>query len=280
MSFSDTLKQKAGPLPVWAWGAILGVLIVGGMYWFSSRNTAATESTGETVAYPDLDGNSGTGSSGVSTVTNGSGGSSAPEFTSSLAWMTYAIARLTAEGYSPLTVQAALSKYLAGEALTAEEGRIVNLVISRYGMPPNGTTGISPVADDPKPYTPVSVPIVAPVIQGVTKTVKSAAEIAANLANTAPIYAGNNQVSFQGVLYTQPVGGYTTTDSITGAMRIHNANGSIAQIVPVKGAGSVSTPVTSSPVPTGGSSGAAPVIERGTRTGAATTMPLGSKVYF
>lgn len=154
MAISDTLKQKAGPLPVWAWGVIVGVIVVAGMYWYSSKsasNGSVTDDS-ELLAYPDLDGGSGdgSGSNTGTVVTGGTGSSGAQEFTSSLAWMTYAVAALIKDGFSPLAVQSALSKYLSGDTLSASEQQIVNIAITRYGMPPFGTDGppsLAPVTD-------------------------------------------------------------------------------------------------------------------------------------
>lgn len=145
MAISDTLKQKAGPLPVWAWGAILGVIVVAASYWYSSRSSAkGAETAGELVAYPDLDGASGGGGGGGGTVvTDANGGSSGTkEFTSNAAWMTYVVAQLVKDGKNPLTTQIALSNYLSGNELSEEQQAIVNEAISRFGLPPNGVDAI------------------------------------------------------------------------------------------------------------------------------------------
>lgn len=167
MNISETLKSKAGPLPVWAWGLIIGVVIVAGMYWRSSRSaalSAGSPTTEPTMAVPDLSGSSdGLGAS--SSGGGGSGGStttpdSSPQFTSNAAWMTYAVAKLISEGNNPLSTQIALANYLAGKTLTAAEQGLVNQAIARFGLPPNGVD-----------MTPTLAPVVTPLPSIVTKPV-------------------------------------------------------------------------------------------------------------
>ena len=152
MAFADTLKQKAGPLPVWAWGAIIGVLIVGATYYFRSRTAgaAATADPGSLVAYPDVEG--GTGLSAGSTVTNADGSTDDDDggFYSNSSWLAAAVAWCVGQAMNPLTVQRALQKYLDGADLTEAESNIVNIVVKRFGLPPTGTTGVSDVVTDQK----------------------------------------------------------------------------------------------------------------------------------
>jgi len=168
MAISDTLKQKAGPLPVWAWGVILGVVVVAASYWYSSKSKASSAGdgadggAGSLVAYPDLDGGNGDGSgSNSGTVVTGTDAptSSAPQFSSNAAWMTYVVAKLTAEGNSPLTTQVALLNYLSGKPLSAAEQALVNQAIGRFGLPPNGVDMIPTLNPEPVPVkTPVTKP--------------------------------------------------------------------------------------------------------------------------
>lgn len=146
---SSTLKEKAGPLPVWAWGAILGGIVIVGLWWYSARgaSSAATPDGGGTLeAYPDL----GEGSVTRASASGSDSGvaDSVQEFVSNQAWLTFAVARLAAQGYSPLEVQAALQAYLDGEPLSKSQSEIVNLVVGKYGSPPNGTLGVSTIVAD------------------------------------------------------------------------------------------------------------------------------------
>lgn len=150
MAIADTLKSKAGPLPVWAWGTIIGVLIVAATYYFRSRSAAGSASAGDdltSVAYPDVDSN---GLSASPSVVNASGTADEDSgFYSNDTWFAAAIAWGVGQGIDPLTMQAALTAYLNGDPITTAQSAIINRVVAKFGFPPTGTNGVSPISNTP-----------------------------------------------------------------------------------------------------------------------------------
>lgn len=141
----DMFTRKLGPLPVWGWGAIIGGAFIA-WYWYSN---AGLESTG-----------SGEEESGVGQTPGPSGDFSTvpvlPEDTDPVVdentnaeWLVQAV-KNAPPGASILAVQAALEKYLNGTKLTAAEGQIVDAIVRKVGLPPQGTAG-PPVVGTPKP---------------------------------------------------------------------------------------------------------------------------------
>ena len=173
MAFADTLKSKAGPLPVWAWGVIIGVIIVGATYYFRSRTAVAgaTADDATSVAYPDVEGGTGLSSGGAVVNADGSSDDDGGFFSNS-AWLAAGVAWAVGQAMNPLTVQRALQKYLDGDDLTQAESDIVSAVVKKFGLPPTGTIGVSDVVTDQKvvlqdpkkdtdPITPAVTPIPA-----------------------------------------------------------------------------------------------------------------------
>lgn len=140
----DMFTRKLGPLPVWGWGAIIGGAFIA-WYWYSN---AGLESAG-----------SGEEESGVGQVLAPSGDFSTvpvlPEDTEPVVdentnaeWLVQAV-KNAPPGASILAVQAALEKYLNGTNLTAAEGQIVDAIVRKIGLPPQGTAG-PPVVGAPE----------------------------------------------------------------------------------------------------------------------------------
>lgn len=157
-------QAKLGPLPVWAWG-LLGGGAVAGYFWLNklrdNNGVEVTDSADAKGGYDQaftLPGGSdlldwGYRPSGVT------GGSVTPETPQSLdtntAWAARAIAALVAKGVSPIAAQAALNRYLSGEEITPEQGRLVDQAIKEIGAPPDATqipNITTPVVED-KPTT-------------------------------------------------------------------------------------------------------------------------------
>lgn len=141
-------KAKLGPLPVWAWGAIGGGVIIVG-YYLMNRGGSSAESTGSSTLDP-----SGYQTSGISGGSADTSDPAAVYDTNSL-WLTRA-ARQTAELASASTtdVYNALKKWLAGDALSTKEKGWVDIATKNTGLPPEGTEGVSPVTPDtPTPVT-------------------------------------------------------------------------------------------------------------------------------
>ena len=156
----ETVKKKLGPLPVWAWGAIVGVVIVA-YVWYSGRDTSSSETTNENGETSDLTGsapfdaidglfkNSGSGSGGGQNYPT-----EVPETAdSNMAWGIRAVAALVGKGNAPITAQQAIGKYLASEQMSKAQEKLVNQAISLVGQPPEPVS-VPDVLADPVPETP------------------------------------------------------------------------------------------------------------------------------
>jgi LysM repeat protein len=159
--------KKLGPLPVWAWGAVLGLGVVAYMY-FKNRSSAATAApatndagavTGGSVT-PDLTANDlGT----VGDYTGQTNGTTAMGQTlDNAAWLAQADAYMVTQGKSPLAVQQALDAYLNGSPLSWTQQQYVSTVVAKYGLPPQGVTADSPLAPAPVAPAPKPAPKPAP----------------------------------------------------------------------------------------------------------------------
>lgn len=165
----DALKQKVGPLPLYAWLAIFA----GVWYYFQKKNTSST--TGATGATPNqqtdpagnigtidpatgyvygtpedlaaLAANNSTGT-GSSTVGGTSGSTVAGQYTDNNSWGVAAINYLVGIGIDPTTANEAIESYLASQSLTANQQADVNLAIQALGAPPQPP---GPVGNNPSP---------------------------------------------------------------------------------------------------------------------------------
>lgn len=169
------LTGKMGPLPVWAWGGIIGVTVVGFSYWRTSHNAAVNAAP----SYDSVDGAFGSASPNGSTPTDpgiaGGGGATTdpvppalpdfsgttPDFsnvdfqdtTSLNTWVARAILWLSGQGVSPANAQQALSDYLSGASLSSNSMAIVQQALSRFGAPP---LGVDPATVDTSPAMPAA----------------------------------------------------------------------------------------------------------------------------
>jgi len=137
----ESFSAKLGPLPVWVWGAIVGVGIVA-YVWFSGRTDGSTDpsadtSTGTPTATASIDDaiegafRPGTANGGPTTDDD------VPEtIDTNSAWGLRATAYLATLGISPLTAQRAINAYLAGSALTKDQAALVDKAILGIGQPP------------------------------------------------------------------------------------------------------------------------------------------------
>lgn len=137
----NMLTGKLGPLPVWAWGAIIG----GGalaFYLLRNRQSAtvtANATTGEaldTVADPWTGPTTGTSNAAPVNPDSSTGGT-----TDNQSWLNLAISgtanKLSA---SPSAVSSVLSRYLYdGGSFTKQEQTYIDTAIQLYGAPPQGT---------------------------------------------------------------------------------------------------------------------------------------------
>lgn len=150
MALKDQLGKMIGPLPMGAWLAI----VAGGLgfaYYYRNQSTAAAP-----VAMDDTTTDSGAGvGSGYVVDTSGTGSTSTAPADND-AWAAGAVQWLSAHAYDPLVASSAVSKYLAGESLSAQEAAMVRTVISQYGSPPS-------VPTTPTPKTTAATPVFTPV---------------------------------------------------------------------------------------------------------------------
>lgn len=154
---------KLGPLPVWAWGAVLGLGVAAWLYFHNraaaskttDTNPSAATATGDQV-YPDLTANN-LGSAG--NQSSGGNGSASADTTSptNQDWITRGVAYMITQGRNPITTQQALDKYIAGAELTwNEDNNYVVPVVTKFGLPPQGVDADSKI--DPKPAPPSTAP--------------------------------------------------------------------------------------------------------------------------
>lgn len=195
---TDALTQKIGPAPAWVYGLSLGVGI-NVVRWYRNRSApAAIEAsdgaelaagaTGGTAAPAPTTGYSlgdpaGTlsppGSVGGFPVPSSyqanpggvvidSGGVSTAPITSSAPlnngdWSRRAFDVLVAEGNSPTAVSDALSKYLTGDPITAQQEALVSMALRRVGAAPEGAPSITRAAPAPAATAPTAPPAPAPI---------------------------------------------------------------------------------------------------------------------
>lgn len=154
--------KKLGPLPVWGWGALLGLAVVGYMYYKNKSTSSAvaapaTNDAGATTGgsvTPDLTANNlGTVGDYTGQVTTTP---TAGSVTDNTTWEVQAVAWMVTQGKNPLSVQQALDAYLNGTTLSWTQQQLVTAVVSKYGLPPQGVSSDSPLA--PAPVAPAPAP--------------------------------------------------------------------------------------------------------------------------
>ena len=148
-SIPESFKGKLGPLPVWAWGAIIGVIVIA-YVWFSGRTDESPDAETETAATPTPTIGLGDAIDGAflpGTANGGGGGATgiAETVGTGTGWVVPGDVALIGKGTAPLTAQAAISKYLDETTLTAAEGALVNTAIGLVGQPPE-SVGIPKVS--------------------------------------------------------------------------------------------------------------------------------------
>ena len=162
----DVLKQKAGPLPLWAWLAI-GI----GAWWYYERQQAASSSTAPNQQ-TDPAGNVGSidpatgyvygtpedqaalaaddsGSTG-DTSAGSSATSGAQTYADNNSWGIAAVNYLVGLGIDATTANQAVQQYLSSQTLTTAQQGDINLAIGALGPPP---TLPGPTASNPNPVT-------------------------------------------------------------------------------------------------------------------------------
>lgn len=146
MDFAERMTQKMGPFPVWVWGLLIGGAFVI-WYWVSQRDAGqsaladSVEETG-TVAPPSGD---------FSTVPVMPPADGEVDEHTNLEWSAQAVIAATNTGTSLIAAQAAISKYLNSEKLSASETAIMNKIIAKIGPPPEGVYVPTPEPEKPSP---------------------------------------------------------------------------------------------------------------------------------
>lgn len=140
MDLKERLTQKLGPLPVWGWGAIVGIVVLVGYFLYSRASGSSGAGSASAGSSLDPQGYQTAGIQGGSA----SNTADVPAIPSNQSWLAKA-AKLVADtlSQSPSQVYNALKKYLQGSPLTSQEQSWVDEALSRTGVPPEGTQGIS-----------------------------------------------------------------------------------------------------------------------------------------
>ena len=153
------LKKNLGPLPVWAWGVILAIIIV--VYIWLGQSRGATggddtpaEDTGDATR-DAIDGAFRIG--GAYTGDNSGNGGKDDSADTNDAWSFRAVAALVSKGKLPLAAQQAIYLYLDGETLTAAQQALVDEAIKLIGAPPERPP-TPKLPTPPKPATPIRTP--------------------------------------------------------------------------------------------------------------------------
>lgn len=144
------IQSKLGPLPVWAWGLIIGGLAVVWL-WVSGRTDTTDYSqsvTGES-GNPVPDDIAPGGDFSTVPVMPETGDTPTPSDTND-DWLRRAVDAVINSGVSTVSAQRAIQKYLSGETLTTAEEGIVNKALTETGLPPDGTATPSVEPSEPE----------------------------------------------------------------------------------------------------------------------------------
>lgn len=155
MDLKEAFTRKIGPLPAYAYGLIV-LIVVWGIYYArqlsGNGNTASTTDVGSAPSDSDIGSLDDSGyvssnpSSGASTVVPSSN-----KPTDNQNWYMLASDYLIGFGYSGSAVTDALTKYLTGQELTAADRALVNQAIAKFGAPPEGVPVTSGAGNNPPP---------------------------------------------------------------------------------------------------------------------------------
>jgi len=141
-------KSKLGPLPVWVWGAIAGVIALIGYLVYMRFNSAGSSSATPNAAGSSID-PMGYQTSGIK------GGYATTETTvpdNNVTWLNR-VSRAVSDALaaSPSEVYNALLKYITGQAITEKEKAYVDKGLQIGMNPPDGTQGVSDVQKEQPP---------------------------------------------------------------------------------------------------------------------------------
>lgn len=136
-----------GPLPVWAWGVIGGILVIAYLWWTQWRHSDSSSVSGKDEPANALD-------LLPDQLLNPEAPQSTQQsssFASNFTWLAQGVKLGIAMGFSPLTVEQALRAYLDGGSITSQQKLIIDAVIAQIGLPPDGTAGNVTIIPDPPP---------------------------------------------------------------------------------------------------------------------------------
>jgi len=141
---TDNLGKDLGPLPVWVWGAGIGAVVVGVMYFRNRSSNKAVTTAGASVTDPTVAAQSGLNAFSAAYSGAGGGLNTTPTTTDQTAtnalWLRQAMIWGSGNGLGSMTtIETALKAYLNGNALTSAQDSIVNAILSAVGQPPEGS---------------------------------------------------------------------------------------------------------------------------------------------
>lgn len=148
----EAVTKKIGPLPGWAWVAIIAGGAWGYTLWkrhsagTSSASPASLSSTAASPSFPVGTGNAGGGIGfGGATNTVATAPVGNPAVTTNAQWASNVTDQMVANGSNASSVSNALTTYVSGGTLSADQQSIVNQAVTHYGAPPEG---VLPVKTD------------------------------------------------------------------------------------------------------------------------------------
>jgi hypothetical protein len=132
----SSLTEKIGPLPVWAYGVIVG----GGLYLYRRSHPAATTADGTSTdgsSTPPAGSDAGMPSTAPAVPQSPDNGSATPTPQTNAEWKQRATQLvLQLNSWSAYQIDNALSAYLGGQTLDASQQSIVSQAIRMAGSPP------------------------------------------------------------------------------------------------------------------------------------------------
>ncbi len=138
MSEMDLSKQ-VGPLPLGAWVAVVGGGLALG--YFINKRANAANNAGQQLTESGVGAGGNTGFASVDPPAPTPG-----EDDTNQKWGVRVTNWMVANGYDPATADNAVRKYLTGQQLTGQEQAIINIALTRFGVPPESLPGPVPTA--------------------------------------------------------------------------------------------------------------------------------------
>jgi len=152
----DTIKEKVGPLPIWAWGVIVGVILLG-VYYLFQRNKTLKSNSG--VVTPDV--YTGADSSLGYTVPAGNQSSVITETVeTNQSWITKAVRYLSEQGYNSADAQVWLQQYVSGIPIVGDKAKAaIQEALDRFGTAPDTSAGVPTFVTAPPPEEPYATTV-------------------------------------------------------------------------------------------------------------------------